>query len=92
MPGQAGQPTTLFGRGGAEMREVRSDPEVLVHAVVDGINVFVRDVLLPRCPALKEILRDEDILRRKYEVAKTIAGWKAVSWIDDAAEPEKPKE
>jgi hypothetical protein len=72
------------------MREVRSDPEVLVHAVVDGINVFLRDVLLPRCPGLEEILSDEEVLRLKYDVAKTVAEWKAVCWIDDAAEPEKP--
>jgi hypothetical protein len=49
--------------------------------------------LLPPCPALKEISSDRDILRLKYEVAKTVAEWKAVCWInDDPVEPETPRE
>jgi hypothetical protein len=73
------------------MREVRSDPEVLTNAVVDGINVFCRDVLIPRSPALKDIWCADEILRLQYQVAEAVAKSWTVCWIADDAEPEEPQ-
>jgi hypothetical protein len=67
------------------MREVRTDPEIVSHAVVDGINAFVREVLEPRCPALRELsgAQQEEMLRLKYEIAAAVAANWAVSWAND---------
>lgn len=55
--------------------------EVLVHAISDGINVYIRDVLIPRAVADEEAWdaagADSDLIRLKYEVAATVA----VSWV-----------
>ena len=55
-------------------RTIQSNPEVLEHAVIDGINIFVRDVLIPR--GLVDANRyhgDEELLRLKYAIAKKVA-------------------
>jgi hypothetical protein len=64
------------------MREVRTDPEIVGHAIVDGINEFVRAVLVPRCPALAELWygpNAEELDRLKYEVAAAMAAKWAVA-------------
>lgn len=71
------------------MREVRTDSEVLGHAIVDGINVFIRDVLAPRCPALATLWNgpeDKELNRLKYEVAAATAARWAVAQINDTVE------
>lgn len=68
------------------MREVRSDPEVVEHAIVDAINAFIREVLAPRCPPLAELWDGPDGMeldRLKYEVAGAVAANWAVSWVND---------
>jgi hypothetical protein len=68
------------------VREVRSDPEVVEHAIVDAINVFIREVLAPRCPPLAELWDGTDSMeldRLKYEVAERVAAHWAVSWVND---------
>ena len=71
------------------MREIRSDVEVLVHAISDGINAYVRDVLIPRGVADKAAWdaagADGDLTRLKYEVAAAVAAQWAVSWRNDEA-------
>jgi hypothetical protein len=69
------------------MRKIETDPEVLVHAISDAINVYMRDVLRPRglIPSDIPIDVDDELLRLKYEIAQTVAeSWK-VSWINDDA-------
>ena len=71
------------------MREIRTDQEVLVNAISDGINIYVRDVLIPRGVADKEAWNGAgigDLTRLKYEVAATVAQMWAVSWRNDEAE------
>jgi hypothetical protein len=68
------------------MREVLTDSEIVGHAIVDGINVFIRDVLAPRCPALVELWsgpEDKELDRLKYEVATAVAARWTVSRIND---------
>jgi hypothetical protein len=68
------------------MREARTDPEIVGHAIVDGINVFVRDVLAPRCPALAALWEgseDKELDRLKHKVAATVAARWAVSQVND---------
>jgi hypothetical protein len=56
--------------------------EVLVHAISDGINIYIRDVLIPRGVADKEAWGaagvDSDLIRLKYEVAAKVAA----SWVE----------
>jgi hypothetical protein len=64
------------------MSPERIEQEIIFHAIVDGINTFVREILVPRCPALKPIWDEPppfDLDRLKYEVAATIAANWAVS-------------
>ncbi len=68
-------------------REVRSAPEVVSMAIVDGINHFVRTVLIPRCPDLERILEgpeDAEILRLKNQMAATFAARWAICHVIDA--------
>jgi hypothetical protein len=71
------------------MREIRTDVEVLVHAISDGINAYVRDVLIPRGVVDKSVWAsastNSDLIRLKYEVASAVAGQWAVSWRNDDA-------
>ena len=72
------------------MREVRTDPEIVGHAIVDAINYFVRTALVPRCPSLDHVWNGPDaeaLDRLKYAVAaKFVAKW-AVSVVHDAPPP-----
>ncbi len=67
------------------MREVRIDEEVIGHAIVDAINAFVREALVPRCPELEAV--DDglgsEVMRLKYEVAARFAAKWAVSQVSD---------
>jgi hypothetical protein len=71
------------------MREIPTDVEVLIHAISDGINVYVRDVLIPRGVMDKDTWDssgpNDDLIRLKYEVAKAVANRWAVSWRNDDA-------
>ena len=67
------------------MREIRTDTEVLIHVISDGINVYIRDVLIPRGVVDEEAYHagggaDDDLVRLKYEVAAAVAARWAVSW------------
>ena len=70
------------------MREIRTDVEVLVHAISDGINAFMVE-LIERGLADKEAWNsagpDSDLLRLKYEVAGSVAERWALSWRNDNA-------
>lgn len=69
------------------VREVRADPEVVGHAIVDWINVYVRDVLAPRCPALAALWEEgpavAELNRLKYEVAAAVAARWTVTQVND---------
>jgi hypothetical protein len=72
----------------AGMRKLETDPEVIVNAISDAINIYVRDVLMPRGVVSKEAWHgegSEELLRLKYEIAKTVAASWKVCWIDDNA-------
>lgn len=69
------------------MREIRTDPEVVAHAISDAINIYVgalaaRGVVdRTAWEAGSEV--DSDLLRLKYEVAAAVAARWAVSWRRD---------
>jgi hypothetical protein len=68
------------------VREVRVEQEVIGHAIVDAINTYVREVLVPRCPPLAAVWDgpdDRELDRLKYEVAATFAAKWAVSRFHD---------
>lgn len=68
------------------MRAERLDPELVSHAVVDGINSFVREVLIPRCPPLAVIWDgsdSEELIRLKYEIAAAVAEEWSMVWINE---------
>jgi len=69
------------------MREIRTDVEVLIHAISDGINIYIRDVLVPRGVANEAAWdtadADGDLTRLKYEVAAAVAKRWAGSWRND---------
>jgi hypothetical protein len=70
------------------MREVQIDREVIGHAIVDAINAYVREVLVPRCPELEAVWDgpdDKELDRLKYEAAETFAAKWAVSLTGDDA-------
>lgn len=71
------------------MRELRTDVDVLVHAINDGINAYIRDVLIPRGlvdpAAWAAAGPDSDLLLSRYEVAAAVAKRWEVSWHNDEA-------
>lgn len=69
-----------------EMRLVTSDPEILQHAAHDAINLFVRDVLVPRGLINSEDYNaDETIKDSQIQVARQVAEmWKESQVHDDA--------
>ena len=70
------------------MREVRVEEEVIGHAIVDALNTYIREVLVPRCPELEAVWDGPDqkeLDRLKYEVAATFAAKWAVSQVSDGA-------
>ena len=75
---------------GQDMREVRTNPEVVSHAIVDAINHFVRNVLVPRCPPLDVVWHGPgcgELDRLKYAVAAEFAAKWAVSRVNDDVSP-----
>jgi hypothetical protein len=71
------------------MREIHTDVEVLINAISDAINVYIRDVLIPRGVmdkhAWDRVGPNDDLIRLKYEVATSVANRWAVSWRNDDA-------
>ena len=68
------------------MREIRVEQEVIGHAIVDAINTYIRDVLIPRCPPLEAVWdesEDTDLKKRKYEIASIFAAKWSVSHGSD---------
>jgi mRNA interferase MazF len=49
------------------------NPEESVPRIIDGINSFVRDVLIPRGKLDEQSWDDPEMLRLKYEIAERIA-------------------
>ncbi len=71
------------------MRRVEADPEVVYNAINDAINVFVREVLIPRGLVNKEAyFNDADLLTLRNRIAKHWAEHWKVSWKNDAADSE----
>ncbi len=67
------------------MKEIYSDPEILYHAISDGINRFVRDVLLPN-GLIDEAsyYADQTIdTQREIIVSETVKNWKRCEKADD---------
>jgi type IV secretory pathway TrbF-like protein len=67
-------------------REIRCDREVLSHAIQDGLNRFVRDVLRPR--GLLDEKEFDKLQTQIYQEANSIIqavadSWQ-VSWVEDA--------
>jgi hypothetical protein len=53
---------------------------------VDGINNFIREVLISRCPPLTDIWEGaeaKDLDRLKYELARRVAAKWAVAHLED---------
>ncbi len=70
------------------MREVRTDPDILVRAVIDGINRYVREVLTPRSPQLADLWdgpQSQDLDELKHQVARSVAKQWAMSYMIDNA-------
>jgi hypothetical protein len=68
------------------MREIRVAEEVIGHAIVDAINTYIREVLVPRCPPLEEVWDgpdEKELDRLKYEIAAKFAAIWAVSQVED---------
>ncbi len=60
-----------------DKKVVESDREILFHAAIDAINVFCRDVLIPKGYLDSDDWDDCGLLEKKYSVANRIAGqWK----------------
>ena len=72
------------------MREVRTNPDIVSHAIVDAINYFVRNVLVPRCPHLDIVWNGPgsgELDQLKYTVAAEFAAKWAVSLVNDEVSP-----
>lgn len=68
------------------LRRVESHPEVLQHAIHDGINVFIRDVLIPQ-GFIKADRQDEinglALSKVIDQIAKEVAGLWVQCEIDE---------
>ena len=68
------------------LREVQTDPEVLFHAINDGINEFINEVLIPQG------LIDEDAYaevgrafhEQKHQIVRLIVRKWKTSQVDDS--------
>jgi hypothetical protein len=72
------------------LRDVRTDREVLLHAINDAINIFVREVLLPEGIIDQQgfdRLDDDRLMAAKYAIADKVAAWWEHCQIDDSAGP-----
>ncbi len=69
-----------------QMREIRTDGEVLIHAISDGINGYIAE-LIQRGIVDKDTWGaagpNSDLIRLKYEVAARVAANWAVSWRNE---------
>ncbi|MGL6073081.1 MAG: hypothetical protein ACRC8S_02845 [Fimbriiglobus sp.] len=69
------------------MREIRTDPEVVAHAISDAINLFMRELedrgLIDQEACEIGFGIDGDLLRLKYEIAASVAARWEVSWRQD---------
>lgn len=75
------------------MRRVEIDPEVVVNAINDAINIFVREVLVPRGLIDAGVyFNDPDLDRLKHDIAKHCAERWKVSWRNDQAGSGSPDE
>ena len=74
-------------------RTVNMEPEVVAPALIDAINIFCRDVLVPRGYLRKEDWEDDALVEPKYAVARRVAeSWRSVVVDDDApSEPNTPR-
>jgi hypothetical protein len=69
-----------------EMREIRTDVEVLIHAISDGINGYIAELTqrgIVDEDAWGTAGADSDLIRLKYEVAAQVAARWAVSWRNE---------
>jgi hypothetical protein len=69
-------------------RLIHSDPEVLQHAIHDGINMFIRDVLIPEGFIKADRINDihsQPRARRQAEIAKAVAERWVKCQIDEEA-------
>ena len=75
------------------MRRVEVDPEVLYNAINDAINVFVREVLVPRGLINADAyFRDPDLLVLRNRIAQHCAEHWKVSWKNEEASAVPPKQ
>ncbi len=69
-------------------RKIRTNPEILHDAIVDGINVYIREVLLGRGILDERRLEDwtgQELDDLKHEVATRIAGQWETCEVDEKA-------
>lgn len=79
--------------GDVEMRRVETDPEILGSAINDAINVFVREVLIPRGLVNEEAyFNDSELDALKHNIAKHWAERWKVCWKNDDAPEYQPGE
>jgi hypothetical protein len=65
------------------MRTVHSDPDILAHAIVDGINIYVRDVLIPRGLIDPErYFGDSSLVQLEHRIAEQVAAAWRTSQVD----------
>ena len=68
-------------------REVHIDPEILAPALIDAINIFCRDVLVPGGLLSKDAWEDDSLLEKKYAVACMVAErWSGVLVEEDSTD------
>jgi hypothetical protein len=78
----------------AGMRRVEVDPEVLYNAINDAINVFVREVLVPRGLVNADAYEHDfpDLLVLRNRIARHWAEHWKVSWKKEEASAAPPKQ
>ncbi len=77
---------------GSGIRRVECDPGALACAINDGINVYIRDVLIPRGIINIELFNnDRELVALKHQVAGYWAQRWRVSWVNDHAIEAKQK-
>lgn len=79
-------------RGGSHpedngMNRIELDTETIGHAISDAINIYVREILVPRGVVHQDAWdTDKELIKLKYEIAEQVAQKWKVSWRanDDA--------
>jgi hypothetical protein len=65
-------------------RIAKTDPVIISSAVVDGINLFCREVLVARGHLAQEVWQDDSLLKEKYRIAAGVAeSWREIECNDD---------